>query len=103
MRAIERMLATELFERLDADVEVSLAYFELAGRKALDLLTEQKAEIRLREEEDGCFRPHDCEEMVAGSAEELLRVMGEAYGRRATDATFVNAVSSRSHAVCRIS
>jgi len=103
MRAIERMIAAELFKQLGEAVQVSLTYFELAGRKALDLLTDQKVEIRLREEEDGCFRPHDCEEASATDAEDLLRIMGEAYGRRATDATTVNSVSSRSHAVCRIS
>ncbi|CAE8597880.1 unnamed protein product [Polarella glacialis] len=107
MRAIERMVAEELFEHLGEGAQVSLTYFELAGRKALDLLTEQKSEIRLREEEDGCFRPHDCEELLfqptTSSAEELLRAMGEAAQRRATDATAANSSSSRSHAVCRIS
>uniref|UniRef100_A0A7S4RRJ6 Kinesin motor domain-containing protein n=1 Tax=Alexandrium monilatum TaxID=311494 RepID=A0A7S4RRJ6_9DINO len=103
MRHIERMAAEELFGRLDEGSQVSLTYFELAGRKALDLLTDQKTEIRLREEEDGCFRPHDCEEALVGSADELLRIMGEAASRRATDATTVNSSSSRSHAVCRIS
>jgi len=102
MRAIESMLAEELFDRLEGRAQVSLTYFELAGRKALDLLTEQKAEIRLREEEDGCFRPHDCEEAVATNAQELLRLIAEGAQRRATDATTVNSVSSRSHAVCRI-
>lgn len=103
MRAIEHLTANELFERLDANAEVSIAYFELAGRKALDLLTETKAEIRVREEEDGCFRPHDHEEAVVTSAAELVELMREAGERRATDATAVNAASSRSHAVCRIS
>lgn len=103
MRAIERMAVEELFSRLDADGgEVALTYFELAGRKALDLLTDQKSEIRLREEEDGCFRPHDCEEAVVTTAEDMLRFMAEAADRRATDATTVNASSSRSHSVCRI-
>ncbi|CAK0823832.1 unnamed protein product, partial [Prorocentrum cordatum] len=54
-------------------------------------------------EEDGCFRPRDCEEPVVSSAAELLGLMGEAAGRRATDATTVNSTSSRSHSVCRIS
>jgi len=103
MRAIERMAVEEIFRSLDADTVVSLSYFELAGRKALDLLTEQKSEIRLREEEDGCFRPHDCEEIVVTNAEDMIQVMVEAAGRRATDATTVNASSSRSHSVCRIS
>lgn len=102
MRAIERLVVTELFEHMEADAKVTLTYFELAGRKALDLLTEQKAEIRLREEEDGCFRPHDCVEAEVSDGEALLRVMGEAATRRATDATTVNSVSSRSHAVCSI-
>merc|ERR1719424_1989734 len=102
MRAIENMAVQELFERLDEGTEVSLTYFELAGRKALDLLTDQKSEIRLREEEDGCFRPHDCEEAIVKSADELLKVMAEAASRRATEATTVNDTSSRSHSVCRI-
>lgn len=102
MKAIERMAVQELFSRLDGGSSVSLTYFELAGRKALDLLTEQKSEIRLREEEDGCFRPHDCNEAVVSSADELLKVMAEAAARRATEATTVNDTSSRSHSVCRI-
>jgi len=103
MRSIESMIAEELFDRLEGRAQVSLTYFELAGRKALDLLTEQKTEIRLREEEDGCFRPHDCEEALATNAQELLSLIAEGAQRRATDATTVNSVSSRSHAVCRIS
>lgn len=102
MRAIEEIAAKELFERLGNGAEVSVTYFELAGRKALDLLTEHKTEIRLREEEDGCFRPHDCEEAVVTNPRDLLRVLNEAADRRATDATTVNAFSSRSHSVCRI-
>jgi len=102
MRAIEHMAVQELFSRLGEGTEVSLTYFELAGRKALDLLTDQKSEIRLREEEDGCFRPHDCEEAVVTSADALLQVMAEAAARRATEATTVNDTSSRSHSVCRI-
>eukprot|EP00929_Paragymnodinium_shiwhaense_P087441 TRINITY_DN47612_c0_g2_i1.p1 TRINITY_DN47612_c0_g2~~TRINITY_DN47612_c0_g2_i1.p1 ORF type:complete len:953 (+),score=189.75 TRINITY_DN47612_c0_g2_i1:199-2859(+) len=108
MRAIERMVAAELFDRLslcdrDDSQQVAVNYFECAGRKALDLLSEHKSEIRLREEENGCFHPHDCQEVCARDAEELLSVMGEAAARRATDATAANSVSSRSHAVCRIS
>jgi len=103
MQGIERVAMEELFAHCSQGVEVSLTYFELAGKKALDLLTEQKVEIRLREEEDGCFRPHACEEAIVRSADEILRVMGEAGARRATDATAANSSSSRSHAVCRIS
>jgi kinesin family protein 2/24 len=99
MRAIEHNVVQELFDKVDTGTEVSLTYFELAGRKALDLLTEQKSEIRLREEEDGCFRPHDCQEAVVTSAADLLHVMAEAAGRRATEATTVNDTSSRSHSV----
>jgi len=102
MRAIEQLIVEELFARLGCDAEVSLSYFELAGRKALDLLTEQKTEIRLREEEDGCFRPHDCVELVFARAGDLLHVMGRAAARRATDATAANSTSSRSHSVCRV-
>jgi len=103
MRAIERMVAEELFARVGDGVDVSLTYFELAGRKAYDLLAEQKVEIRLREEEDGCFQPHDCEETTVTNAGALLQVTSEAATRRATDATTVNSFSSRSHSVCRIS
>jgi len=109
MQAIERLIADELFEKVNSDRArglggsvVSLACFELAGRKALDLLTERKAEIRLREEEDGCFRPHDCEEVLISNAEELQTLLHEAYSRRATDATTANSTSSRSHSVSRI-
>lgn len=102
MRAIERETAEELFDRLGPGAAVALSYFELVGKKALDLLREEKEEVRLREEEDGCFRPH-CEEVrIVTTADEMLRVMAEAAARRATDATTVNSVSSRSHAVCRI-
>lgn len=93
MRAIEHLVATELFARMEAETQVSVAYFELAGRKAHDLLADPKVEIRVREEEDGCFRPHDHEEAVVTSAAELLRIMVEAAERRATDATTVNSVS----------
>lgn len=109
MRAIERFVAEELFAHMSAGQGdklggpgISLACFELAGRKALDLLTEPKAEIRLREEEDSCFRPQDCEEVVTTSAEELLFLLNEAYSRRATDETPANSTSSRSHSVSRI-
>eukprot|EP00928_Gymnodinium_smaydae_P099359 TRINITY_DN9456_c0_g2_i1.p1 TRINITY_DN9456_c0_g2~~TRINITY_DN9456_c0_g2_i1.p1 ORF type:complete len:1138 (+),score=277.40 TRINITY_DN9456_c0_g2_i1:1-3414(+) len=104
MRAIERLVVDELFEhQRTSGATLSLAYFELQGRKALDLLTPHRCEVRLREEENGCFRPHACEEVVVSDPEEMLKLLEEAAGRRATDATAVHAASSRSHAVCRIS
>jgi hypothetical protein len=107
MRALEQLAAEELFTRLknigaQDTTQVTLSCFELAGRKALDLLTDTKVEIRLREEEDGCFRPHDCREHIANNAEELLWGLRLAGQRRATDATPVNCTSSRSHSVSRI-
>merc|ERR1712070_166614 len=88
--------------RILDSARVSLSCFELAGRKALDLLTDTKVEIRLREEEDGFFRSQHCEELKASSAEELLWGLRLAAGRRATGATPVNETSSRSHSVSRI-
>jgi len=83
-------------------VWVSVAFFEIAGRSCTDLLGEAGVQIMLREDSKGRINVVGVAEEPVGSAEELLATLTRGKKRRATHATDVNAGSSRSHAVMRL-
>ena len=93
-----------------------LRYFEVCGKRALDLL--RKEDLRRRDgDDDGAlhFSPKPlalsddvsgvaADSVVArpGSAAQFLELLERGRARRATAPTDVNGGSSRSHAVCRL-
>jgi kinesin family protein 2/24 len=85
-------------------VVVSVSFFELAGKKCLDLLSTGKAleQITLREDGNGKVCMCGAKRITANGPLELLDIISQAKGRRSTQATGKNKASSRSHAVCQI-
>jgi hypothetical protein len=87
-----------------ASILVSVSFFELAGKKCLDLLSagETLEQITLREDGSGKVQMCGARRVPVHSAEELLDIIHQAKERRSTSATGKNQQSSRSHAVCQI-
>lgn len=125
MSGIERRAMTELFDlsvradvaRSDATSAGSSAplayatvrYFEIAGKRAIDLLHPSTPEFPVKEEppsaSNGYVGAADVSRSSVrrvSSAQDLLALIEEGKSRRATSPTLVNANSSRSHAVLTI-
>ena len=108
MEAIERAAVGTIFAQHGAR-RVSVNYFEIVGKRCVDLLAPGQREIVLKEEPvaDGnaaqAVALVGATEVDADSAESLEACMRAGKARRATSATFCNASSSRSHAVLRLS
>ena len=83
---------------------VTIQFVELCGSKEIrDLLVKKSGDVKLAEDKDGSVRILNAASCVVTSPEELLSRILVAKGRRATEATDKNGVSSRSHAVCQMS
>jgi kinesin family protein 2/24 len=108
MEAIELGAVGTIFA-LHKARRVSVNYFEIAGKRCVDLLAPGQREIVLKEElaADGKVAQAvalvGAAEVDADSAEALEACVRAGKARRATSATFCNASSSRSHAVLRLS
>ncbi|KAJ8598660.1 hypothetical protein CTAYLR_003065 [Chrysophaeum taylorii] len=96
MSHVERRIAAAAFPREDA---VAMRYFEIRGRKAFDLLSDE--ELRLVDEARSC-RADGAAVAAPETPDDFVRVLEVGRARRATAATDVNGGSSRSHAVCRL-
>jgi len=84
-------------------VEVGVTFFEIAGRNVVDLLGSAPGSLlTLREDSKGRIQAVGETTLVAASPEELLAIVEKGKARRATEATNVNAGSSRSHAVLKL-
>ena len=80
-----------------------LTFFEIAGGKCLDLLSEVRGrELQLKQDADGRTGPVGAEVAEISSGKQLLHLIASAKQRRATHSTGANAESSRSHAVCQL-
>jgi len=82
--------------------EVELIAYELIGKRAYDLLSEDKEEVHVRVGEDGVTHLHGTTVQSAGDAEGLTALLKHAAAQRETAATGTNATSSRSHAVYQL-
>lgn len=105
MGSIIETATKHLFELMGhrEDPRVRLSFFELAGKRCSDLLGGSNGDpILLREGKDGSVQVVGGVRPEVSSAHELLKFIKIGYSRRATDATDVNATSSRSHAVCQM-
>lgn len=82
---------------------VTIQFIELCGSKECrDLLVKKSGKVKLANDEDGSVRILNASSFDVTTPEDLLRQIMLAKGRRATEATDKNGVSSRSHAVCQI-
>ncbi|KAL7462767.1 hypothetical protein ACHAXS_003143 [Conticribra weissflogii] len=112
MSGIENRTAAGLFRVIDSLYprkseeefpNLSLQFVELCGSKECkDLLSPKLGDVKLADDEDGSVRLLSAKSFEVKSAEDLMAKITLAKGRRATEATDKNGVSSRSHAVCQI-
>eukprot|EP00579_Thalassiosira_antarctica_P008625 CAMPEP_0201884998 /NCGR_PEP_ID=MMETSP0902-20130614/17664_1 /ASSEMBLY_ACC=CAM_ASM_000551 /TAXON_ID=420261 /ORGANISM="Thalassiosira antarctica, Strain CCMP982" /LENGTH=824 /DNA_ID=CAMNT_0048414021 /DNA_START=149 /DNA_END=2623 /DNA_ORIENTATION=- len=112
MSGIETRVCSGLFEAIDSKFAnqpqsarpvVTIQFVELCGSKEVrDLLVKKSGEVKLLDDEDGSVRLLNAVSHEVKSPEDLLGRIMLAKGRRATEATEKNGVSSRSHAVCQI-
>ena len=103
MTGIEERAVHDLFSAISASTQVKLQFVELSGKACKDLLDPKKSNVKIVDQENGSVRLVHAFSLSVASPEELSHLMDEAKQRRATEATDVNGVSSRSHAVCQIS
>eukprot|EP01063_Lacrimia_lanifica_P008393 TRINITY_DN1543_c0_g2_i3.p1 TRINITY_DN1543_c0_g2~~TRINITY_DN1543_c0_g2_i3.p1 ORF type:complete len:487 (+),score=176.38 TRINITY_DN1543_c0_g2_i3:1-1461(+) len=80
---------------------VSVAFYEIYGRKVFDLLNGRNR-CMVREDGDKNINICGLTEQPAGSIDEVLRMIDEGSAVRSQGVTGANADSSRSHAVLRI-
>jgi kinesin family protein 2/24 len=112
MSGIETRASQGLFQAIDSRFAsklqsdrptVTIQFVELCGSKVCnDLLVKNSGEVKLVDAEDGSVHLLNATSIEVKSSEELLGQIMLAKGRRATEATDMNGVSSRSHAVCQI-
>eukprot|EP00929_Paragymnodinium_shiwhaense_P108032 TRINITY_DN74369_c0_g1_i1.p1 TRINITY_DN74369_c0_g1~~TRINITY_DN74369_c0_g1_i1.p1 ORF type:complete len:782 (+),score=82.66 TRINITY_DN74369_c0_g1_i1:69-2414(+) len=105
MDAILRSASCDIF-RLPSAVEgkaqVRIKAFEILGRKCIDLLADERVELRLMEDEDGQTNVVGATELLARTTEECRRTVLEALSGRTTAGHGRNDESSRSHCICII-
>lgn len=99
MTGIEQQLVKELFR---SKRTVRVHYLELSGKQCQDLMDDSGTEVRIMENSDGSTRFFGAKQQDVTTADVLTRMLAEAKARRATEETERNAVSSRSHAICRL-
>lgn len=106
MTGIEERMANGIFDELaaagNADAVMSVQFVELAGKICRDLLGDTGEEVTLAEAKDGSVKLMGAETIEVKTTEDLARAIELGKSRRATEATDVNGVSSRSHAVVQI-
>ncbi|KAL3822227.1 hypothetical protein ACHAXA_000667 [Cyclostephanos tholiformis] len=112
MSGIETRASQGLFQAIDFKFAckpqndrpmITIQFVELCGSKVCnDLLVKNSGEVKLVDAEDGSVHLLNATSIEVKSPEELLGQIMLAKGRRATEATDMNGVSSRSHAVCQI-
>jgi len=106
MAGIEERAVWGVFEELaacdNAYAVVAVQFVELSGKSCKDLLGDAGEDVILAEDTNGSVKLLNAESIVVRSANELAKAISKGKSRRATEATDVNGVSSRSHAVCQV-
>ena len=106
MTGIEERTTNGIFDELsaagNADAIISVQFVELAGKICRDLLGDDGEEVTLAEAKDGSVKLMGAETVEIKTPEDLAKAIELGKSRRATEATDVNGVSSRSHAVVQI-
>lgn len=110
MESIERYAVDRIFTVWDdAQVQIQLAYFEIVGKHCIDLLSENRKEIILKDQPGvgpdgfgGGVQLLNANEMTVESMEDVMALIALGKANRTTSSTHCNAQSSRSHAVLRM-
>jgi len=95
-------LFDSIAEKCDGNAKVELSYLEIYNEEIRDLLVEKEKPLKIRETLDGEVYVSGLETRIVASPVEIGKYMEEAAGRRVVAATAMNAVSSRSHAICTL-
>jgi len=85
-------------------VKVEMSYLEIYNEEARDLMYSgtKPPELRIRDSNSEGVVVRNLSRHVVSSPTDVANLMSEAAGRRVTASTQMNAVSSRSHAVCTL-
>lgn len=88
-------------QNYDQNIEftVSVSYYEIYCEKIRDLLNPLQDNMKLRETKKDGFVVQDLTEIVCNNEAEMLAVLEKGKFNRATAATLMNALSSRSHSI----
>jgi hypothetical protein len=91
-------------EKCDGNAQVELSYLEIYNEEIRDLMVadEKGKDLRIRETLNGEVYVSGLQSQPVGNPEEIGECMEVASKRRVTASTKMNAVSSRSHAICAL-
>ncbi|KAL3911416.1 MAG: hypothetical protein SGILL_007291, partial [Bacillariaceae sp.] len=95
-------LFAQIDERCDGNAQVELSYLEIYNEEIRDLMVTngEGGDLKIRETLNGEVYVSGLSSRSVESPKEIGRFMEEASQRRVTASTKMNAVSSRSHAIC---
>mmetsp|Transcript_14008 Transcript_14008/g.19620 ORF Transcript_14008/g.19620 Transcript_14008/m.19620 type:complete len:731 (+) Transcript_14008:49-2241(+) len=96
-------LFAQIKERCDGNAKVELSYLEIYNEEIKDLLNpSEDQKLAVRETLNGEIYVSGLTEKEVKSPTDIGKLMEEASKRRVVAATAMNAVSSRSHAICTL-
>lgn len=95
-------LFVNIMAKCDGNAQVELSYLEVYNEEIRDLMTADGAnqQLRIRENLNGEIYVRGLTAVSVSDPGEVGKLMEEASGRRVVASTKMNAVSSRSHAIC---
>jgi hypothetical protein len=95
-------LFVNIMAKCDGNAHVELSYLEVYNEEIRDLMTKDGSsqQLRIRETLNGEIYVRGLTAVSVGGTAEVGKLMEAASGRRVVASTKMNAVSSRSHAIC---
>eukprot|EP00980_Cylindrotheca_fusiformis_P004245 scaffold918_cov126-Cylindrotheca_fusiformis.AAC.24 len=95
-------LFVNIMTKCDGNAQVELSYLEVYNEEIRDLMTAEGEgqQLRIRETLNGEVYVRGLTAMTVNGPADVGKLMEEASGRRVVASTKMNAVSSRSHAIC---
>ncbi|CAJ1958360.1 unnamed protein product [Cylindrotheca closterium] len=92
-------------ERCDGNAQVELSYLEIYNEEIRDLMVDDETggkDLRVRETLNGEVYVSGLQSLPVANPQEIGKCMEDASKRRVVASTKMNAVSSRSHAICAL-
>jgi hypothetical protein len=85
-------------------VKVEMSYLEIYNEQAIDLLSDDPSSntLQVRDSKTEGVVVQNLKSFLVSSPADVRRLMEQASAKRATGSTLMNAVSSRSHAICTL-
>lgn len=102
LRAIHDLFKAKQRHESAGEVVIQLSYLEIWNDELRDLLCDDEIMIKLRDHGEGGVQIKGLTSITVTSVAQVLDLMDKAARRRTTGSTFVNARSSRSHAICTL-